>query len=161
MRRFVMPIVIVLFAFWAARLTKWWMADFLAENGTTRINDFLTLTEVYNRGIAFGMMQGIGPLIGWLTIAVVLGLGVYLFTLPREQWLLGWGLAFLIGGALGNMIDRILFGEVLDFFLTPFSQGVFNVADVMVHVGVILALLATFLMQPRDPSPALETDPSL
>lgn len=142
-----MPFIIILLAFAADRLSKWWMADFLAEHGRTYVTPWLTLTEVHNQGVAFGLFQGIGPLVGWLTIGVVLALFVYMLFVPRRQWLLRWGLAFIIGGALGNMVDRVLVGQVLDFIETPLRAGVFNVADVMIHTGLVLAIAGTLLQR--------------
>ena len=76
--------LIILLAFAADRLAKVWVAAFLAENGTTRINDLFTLTETYNRGLAFGTFQGIGFIVGWLSVIVVLGLGHFPRSLARE-----------------------------------------------------------------------------
>jgi len=88
----------------------------------------------------------------------VLGLLFYLIRLPREMWLLRLGLALIIGGALGNMIDRIVAGQVLDFILTPLRPGVFNVADICINVGMLLSL-AGFLLQ-KQTQPAAELPPS-
>ena len=139
--------LLILLAFAADRLSKWWAAAYLAEHGTTTFNAFFTLRETYNRGIAFGMFQGIGPIVGWLTIGVLIGLLVYLVRLPRELWLMRSGTAVLIGGALGNLVDRITAGEVLDFIETPFRQGIFNVADVMIYIGMGLLILGSLIQQ--------------
>jgi len=135
--------LLILFAFLADRLTKWWAVSFLAENGPTQINSYLFVRETYNRGIAFGMFQGIGPIVGWLSIAVVVGMFVYLVQLPRHERFIRIGLALAIGGALGNLVDRISAGEVLDFIQMPFRSGVFNVADVMIQLGIGMVLLAS------------------
>ncbi len=138
-----LPYFLILLAFLADRLTKWWAVSFLAENGPTEINSFLLVRETYNRGIAFGMFQGIGPAIGWLTIAVIAGMVLYLIRLPRQERMMRIGLALAIGGALGNLVDRISAGEVLDFIQMPFRSGVFNVADVMIQLGTGMVLLAS------------------
>ena len=139
----------LILAFLADRFSKWWVASHLAEHGPLRINNWLTIRAAYNRGIAFGLFQGIGPVVGWLTLFLMLGLFVYLVRLPRQAWLLRLGLAVLIGGALGNLVDRIFVGEVLDFIQTPLRQGIFNVADMMIHLGVILILLGSWLWERR------------
>ncbi|MCA9917015.1 MAG: signal peptidase II [Anaerolineales bacterium] len=131
----------MLLAFLADRATKWWAADYLSGHGPTRINAWLTFRATYNRGISFGLFQGIGPVVGWLTLLFLLGLLVYLVRLPKQAWLLRLGLAILIGGAMGNLVDRIFVGQVLDFVETPLRQGIFNVADVMIHLGTILAFM--------------------
>ena len=136
--------VVMLLAFLADRFSKWWAAAYLAEHGVTRINEWLTIRAAYNRGIAFGLFQGVGPTVGWITLLFLLGLFVYLLRLPKRAWLLRLGLAVLIGGALGNLVDRIFVGEVLDFIETPLRQGIFNVSDVLIHLGVILAFLGTW-----------------
>lgn len=145
----------ILLAFLADRLTKWWAAAFLAEHGVTRLNNWFTVSEAYNRGIAFGLFQGIGPFVGWLTVGVLLGLFVYLVRLPKQAWLLRLGLAILIGGALGNLVDRVIVGEVLDFIQTPLRPGIFNVADVMIHLGIILTFLGGWLQERREAKTAV------
>ena len=92
-------------------------------------------------GVAFGLLQGIGPLVGWLSVGILGGMFIYLVRLPQKMWLLRLGLALLIGGAAGNLVDRILVGAVLDFVETPLRGGIFNLADVAINVGVALVLL--------------------
>ncbi len=143
-----LPIVLIALAFLTDRLSKWWAADFFAEHGDVTINQFLTLKETYNRGVAFGMFQGIGPLVGWLTIAVLVAMLVYIAKTPRQMVLLRSGLSLIVGGALGNLVDRITVGQVLDFIQTPLRSGIFNGADVMINLGMVLALVGSF-RQPR------------
>jgi len=151
--------LIIILAFLADRLTKVWAAGFLAENGTTRLNEFITVTETYNRGLAFGTFQGIGQIVGWLSVIVVLGLLIYLTRLPAEMKLVRVGLALIIGGALGNMVDRIVAGQVLDFIMTPVRSGVFNVADICINLGIIIGL-AGFLLHRRDSAAVLNNSPA-
>ncbi|MFQ5399673.1 MAG: signal peptidase II [Anaerolineae bacterium] len=136
--------LLIILSFLADRFTKQWAAAYLTQHGPTTFNPLFTLRETYNRGIAFGMFQGIGPLIGWLTIAVVIGMFFYMLRLPRSMRLLRVGLALVIGGALGNLVDRVIVGEVLDFIESPLRPGIFNVADVLINVGMILALLGSW-----------------
>jgi mycoredoxin len=96
------PFALIIIIFLADRISKQWALRFLAENGPTVINPLLTVRETYNRGIAFGWFQGIGPLIGWLTIGVVIFMIVLLVKTPQSDRLMRWGLALIIGGALGN-----------------------------------------------------------
>jgi signal peptidase II len=134
-------LLLILLVFLIDRISKWWALSYLTAHGATRINALFSIQETYNRGIAFGMFQGIGPVIGWLTIAVVVGMFVYLLRLSENTKLVKIGLALLIGGALGNLVDRILVGKVLDFIETPLRPGIFNVADVAINLGIILILL--------------------
>lgn len=141
-------ILLMLLAFAADRFSKWWVGAYLATHGTTTINAFLTLRETHNEGIAFGLFQGTGQFVGWLTAVLLLGLLVYLWRLPQEQWLVRTGLAILIGGAAGNLWDRVTTGAVLDFIQIPLRVGIFNVADVLIYVGMFLLLAGAFWQQP-------------
>ncbi len=156
-----LPYFLILLAFLADRLSKWWAISYLNEHGPTRINALFSVQETYNRGIAFGMFQGIGPFIGWLTIAVVVGMSIYLARLPKEEKLVRIGLALLIGGALGNLIDRIVVGKVLDFIVTPLRPGIFNVADVAIYLGLIIFLLATIWSTLRSRNQNLAQEPPI
>lgn len=138
-----LPYILILLVFLADRLSKWWAAAYLSEHGPTQINAYFSIQETYNKGIAFGMFQGAGPIVGWLTIAVVVGLFIYLVRVPKEEKLMKIGLALIIGGALGNMIDRITVGQVLDFIETPLRSSIFNVADMAINVGMVIVVLAT------------------
>jgi signal peptidase II len=155
----VLVYLVIILAFAADRLTKVWAAGFLAENGVTKLNDVITVTETYNRGLAFGAFQGAGSIAGWLSIIVILGLLIYLKRLPTEMRLVRLGLALIIGGALGNMVDRILAGQVLDFIMTPIRPGVFNVADVCINLGIVIGLAGFLLHKPESES-ALNSSPA-
>jgi signal peptidase II len=144
-----LPYLLIILAFVADRVTKWWAAENLVEFRPIVVNEFLTFQSTYNRGVAFGMFQGIGPVVGWLSILIVLGLLIHMMRTPRRFWLLRLGLAMIIGGAMGNLIDRIAAGEVLDFIRVSFLPGIFNVSDVMVNVGMLVSLAAVFL-QPEN-----------
>lgn len=145
--------LLIVFAFAADRITKWWVANYLADDGFTQINSFISLYPTYNSGVAFGLFQGIGQAVGWLSLAVVFGLFIYLIRVPRTMWLMRIGLALIIGGALGNLVDRVTIGEVLDFIHTPIRSGVFNVADVMINMGVVLSLAAAFFQKDKEKLP--------
>lgn len=131
-------------AFGLDRLSKWWMAGYLAENGTTAVNAFLTLRETHNRGVALGLFQGSGTMVGWLTVFVLAGMFAYLVRLPPQQWLTRAGMAVLIGGAAGNLWDRLTTGAVLDFIEVRPLPTVFNVADVLIYVGLFLLLAGSY-----------------
>ena len=143
-------ILIILVAFAADRLTKWWATAYFSENGALELGSFITLSPTYNQGISFGMFQGIGRIVGWISIIIVIGLFIYMVRTPKSMWLLRIGLALIIGGALGNMIDRIFAGEVLDFVQSAIRPGVFNVADVMVNAGMIISLIGVIIQRPEQ-----------
>lgn len=136
--------LIILLAFAADRITKWWAAENLVEFRPVEVNAFLTWQATYNRGVVFGMFQGIGPVIGWLSILIVIGLFIHMLRTPKRMWLLRIGLAMIIGGALGNLVDRVTAGEVLDFIRVSFLPGIFNISDLLVNIGMVVSLAAVF-----------------
>ena len=85
--------LVMIVAFLADRLSKVWVADYLAAHGTLNVTSWLSFNLTFNRGVAFGMFQGIGPVVGWLTLVVLIGMAVYLMRLPREVWIMRLGLA--------------------------------------------------------------------
>jgi signal peptidase II len=113
------------------------------------IAPFLNLVMVWNRGVSYGLFQA-GGLSGTImltvfSLAAVAALSWWLRSADRR--LLAWGLGLVIGGALGNVIDRILYGAVADFFhFHAFGRDwyVFNVADAAITVGVVALLVDAF-----------------
>ncbi len=115
----------------------------------TVIPGFFSLTRVHNTGAAFGLMNNVdfpfkAAVLALLQTAALIGLTVYVAMLAPEQRLTRMGLSFVIGGAIGNLIDRVMYGYVLDFF--DFYRGgwhfwAFNVADAAINIGVALMIL--------------------
>ena len=112
------------------------------------IPGFFSLTHVHNPGGAFGFMaQNSSPLRHWLfLLAAFFALGMILYfyhQTPRTHPFFGFALALIFGGAIGNLIDRLRFGEVIDFldvYIGYMHWPTFNVADSAVSVGVIIFL---------------------
>ena len=115
------------------------------------LGSFLRLTYVRNDGAAFGLDLG-GR---WSFIAVTILVAAFiLFYYSRSERTLTarWALALILGGALGNLVDRVRLGEVVDFLhlsVAGFSWPIFNVADIGVSVGV--GLLALHLFRKEEP----------
>ena len=117
--------------------------------GKIEVSSIADLTMVWNRGISFGLGQSEG-IMRWVlfavTLAIAIGFSVWLFRASR--WLTGLALALVVGGAIGNMIDRVRFGAVVDFidFSDVWFKYVFNIADSAVTIGAILLFLDQFLL---------------
>ncbi len=115
------------------------------------IPGFLALTHVRNPGAAFGLLAGASSV--WrdvfliaVGVAAVVGLGWLLAGLPRERRWQRLAAAGVIGGAIGNLIDRLIYGQVIDFIDAHFRGWhwpAFNVADSCITVGVVTLVLAT------------------
>jgi signal peptidase II len=110
------------------------------------IAGFLNLVHVHNKGAAFGLLSGWSAGFAWLffvgtTALVLVVLGYMLWRLPDDQWPAALGYSLVLTGALGNLIDRIRLGEVVDFIDVHWGQyhwPAFNVADSLVCVGAAL-----------------------
>jgi signal peptidase II len=122
-----------------------------------RVTPFFNLVLVWNRGVSFGMLNSGGAFAPWLlsglALAVVVGLVIWLRR--SDQLLTGLGLGLVIGGALGNVIDRIRFGGVvdfLDFHLAGYHWPAFNLADAGICVGAVLMLADGLLARRHQPT---------
>jgi signal peptidase II len=136
------------------QLTKWaalFVLD-LPEQSIT-VTPFFNLVMVWNRGVSFGMLNSAGALAPWLlaglALAVVIGLLVWLRR--TEHWLIAIGLGLVIGGALGNVVDRLRYGAVvdfLDFHAAGYHWPAFNVADAAICIGAAV-IVVDGLLAPR------------
>ena len=119
------------------------------------IQDFFHFTYVTNDGMAFGLsFPGGQQVLLFVTLALT---GVIIWMLWKEKNshnLIRYGLSFILAGAIGNMIDRVLYGKVVDFLdimVGDFHWYIFNVADSAVTTGMILFILHTILIGEKKP----------
>jgi len=147
----------------ADQATKAWAEDALGDGHQIKIVGSLRLLLTYNSGMAFSRGRGFGPVIGVLALVMVV---VMLATLRREgSRLARVALGLVIGGAAGNIVDRIfrsggfLRGEVVDF-IDPQFWPVFNVADIAVTSGGALLLLGALFASRRASSAPLLSEPA-
>ena len=120
--------------------TKAVATSLVARGDRLELLPFLHLENVRNRGVAFGIGGDISAVFIGATIVVLLGFLVYLAFRGGDGWLVWVPAALLIGGALGNLADRVRDGAVTDFIDLPLWPT-FNLADVSIVVGVILLLI--------------------
>ena len=128
--------------------SKLLVTEHLEFGQVVSLTPFLALVRVHNEGAAFGILSDAGPAAGWFLIVVgvaVCSWIVWRLCSPRPgERLFESGLAVLLGGALGNLLDRILYGFVVDFVDLHYRDWhwpAFNLADTAITVGVILLLL--------------------
>ncbi len=137
---------------------KWWMLSVygIREGMRIAVTPFLDLVFVKNIGISYSLLQA-GTLAGQIllasfALAASLALWVWL-TRPATTRLMAWSLALIIGGAIGNAIDRVRLGGVADFFSLHafgFYWYVFNIADVAIVAGVVGLLYESFVASRKD-----------
>lgn len=112
---------------------------------------FLSLQLSYNPGAAFSLLHDAGGWQRWflsgVSIAVMIWLGAWIHRLPPVEWRLRWPLALILGGAAGNLVDRLSAGAVTDFIVLHY-QGwrwpTFNLADAAIFLGVVALVLMSF-----------------
>lgn len=118
------------------------------------IAGWLNFTLWHNSGGAFGILQGRGSWLAWVAVFVSIAIVILLLRFPRPNRIVNLGLALIAGGALGNLIDRIRLGYVVDFVQVCLDNlcgfPVFNVADSAIVVGTGLIFWA-WLQKPTEP----------
>ena len=132
--------------------TKQVASESLALYRPQEIFSWLNMTLAHNYGAAFSFLNNAGGWQRWFFVVLASGVSlillVWLLRLPRHEWRTGLSLALIIGGAVGNLIDRIQLGYVVDFidvYFRDWHYPAFNVADSAITVGVVLLLLDSVL----------------
>ncbi|HJU06089.1 MAG TPA: signal peptidase II [Nitrospiraceae bacterium] len=131
------------------------------------IPDFLSLTYIRNPGAAFGLLasssHGFRLVFFGITSLFALGLLAMIFLrLHRDDWIGQLSIAGILGGAIGNLLDRVRFGEVidfLDFYVNGYHWPAFNVADAAISVGVFFLILH-FALDKKEEAGVLQQDRS-
>ena len=140
-----MPYVwIVLSSLFVDQVSKWFVRDYMELGESVQISgNIFRLTYIHNPGAAFGFNLG-SPLLH--TVLSILALGVLIFVfanLSENEMLRRCALCLVLGGALGNIVDRIYLGEVVDFFDVGWGElrwPIFNFADAFVTIGVFILI---------------------
>lgn len=137
---------------WADIVTKEWASEALTLYRPREILSWLNLTLAHNYGAAFSFLSDASGWQRWfftvLATVVSLVLIVWVLRLPRREWRTGLALSLIIGGAIGNLIDRVQFGYVIDFIDVHYAGWhwpAFNVADSAISCGVVVLLLDALL----------------
>lgn len=144
-RYYILAIIVILVDQW----TKW-IVDKKMEvyESIPIIENFFYLTSHRNKGAAWGILQGHMTFFYIITVVVIVGIIYYMQKHAKDNRLLAISLSLLLGGAIGNFIDRLVRKEVvdfLDFIIINYDFPIFNVADSALTIGVILILIVTFL----------------
>ena len=139
--------VVVFLVVLSDQITKYLARSFIEPFETIKLFPFLQLVSVRNEGAAFGLFRSFGNG-GFIVVSLAaMAFVIYLLLKVREDRL---GLSLILGGATGNVIDRILFGRVtdfIDFFAGRLHWPAFNIADSALTIGLALMLLNTVFRQ--------------
>ncbi len=131
-------------AFAADQIHKYWMMDIygIAERGRVTVTSFFDLVMIWNHGISYGLLQqdSTAGRVLLMAVSLVAVAALYLWMSNATSRLVSISLGLIMGGALGNLADRVVHGAVADFFsfhYSGFYWYVFNIADAAITIGVI------------------------
>ena len=121
----------------------------LADKGRVAVGPLFDLVLIWNRGISYGLFQQDTDFGRWILVAVhvVAAIGITIWIARERQSVSAFGLALILGGAVGNGLDRVLYGAVVDYALLHWGEVtwyVFNLADAAIVAGVVLLLYGAF-----------------
>ncbi|MHA1558667.1 MAG: signal peptidase II [Alphaproteobacteria bacterium] len=133
------------------RLSKLWVLDRAQFLPSFKINDFLNVVYIFNNGVSFGLFSQnyFGGKLVLITVIICIILCVLIVLLRSFYFLEHLACSFIIGGALGNLWDRMKYGAVfdfLDFHLYQYHWPSFNAADIFIVLGVILLFISQLLI---------------
>jgi signal peptidase II len=156
-RRWVRPAIVAGCVIVFDQLTKRWILDMLQVEYASQplLGSWLKFTLIKNTGVAFGLFQNIP---GFFTItSVLISIGAllfYRFQLPNNRPWIQVSVGLIVGGAVGNIIDRLRYNYVIDFVHVSWFPGIFNLADSAITIGVIMLAGYLLLIGEEHPRPA-------
>ena len=148
----------------ADQLSKAAVVALLHEDGGVALTSFLSLVLTYNSGAAFSFLAGESGWQRWLFAAIATVAGVVIVALLKRggSALYCAALALILGGAIGNLVDRIVVGRVVDFLLFHYARWAypaFNHADSAITIGAALLIVDSFRRRDGDPAQAAKGTP--
>ncbi len=130
------------------QLSKYYVVSVLAYNDRVQVLPFFAWVRWHNDGAAFSFLAGAGGWQRYFFVCLAVGFSAFIIyelkRLPREDRVMGWVYGLILGGAIGNLIDRLLHGYVVDFILVHYQQHnfpAFNIADSALFCGAVLWIL--------------------
>jgi len=144
-RYYIIALIVIIFD----QITKWLIVEKMnVYDSIVIINNFFNITSHRNKGAAWGILQDQMVFFYIITLVVVIGIIYYMQKHGKQSSLLAIGLSLLLGGAIGNFIDRLYRKEVVDFLdfqIFNYNYPIFNIADSALVIGVGLLIIYTIL----------------
>jgi signal peptidase II len=119
------------------------------------LEPYARIVHWQNTGAAFGIFQGFGMVFTVLAIIVAIGILYYFPSVPHSEWAVRLAMMMMMGGAVGNLIDRLTIGTVTDF-VSLGTFAVFNVADASISIGTAVLILAVWISERKQQKEAKE-----
>ena len=155
-KNFYINIFSIFFIFFLDRISKLYVIYLHDKNigGDLYSSDYLNINLIWNEGIAFGLFAfEESKFYNFLTLFISLVISVLIYMLIKSNGVKRFALLIIIGGALGNLYDRIVYSAVpdfIDFHIQNFHWFTFNIADIFISVGVIFMILLEFIDNNKD-----------
>ena len=122
------------------------ITNLLEHQSITIINNFFSITYAKNTGVAFSFLEGYLPLVILITSIIIISILIYINkNTPNKYESICYGL--ILGGALGNLLDRIIYGYVIDFLdftIFNYNYPIFNIADTFIVIGILILIILSF-----------------
>ncbi|RMH13990.1 MAG: lipoprotein signal peptidase [Gammaproteobacteria bacterium] len=154
MRKYLAVAVVITTIILLDQLTKQWAEQMLTLHQAEPVTGFVNLFLTYNRGAAFSFLNDASGWQRWFFIVLTLMISSVLLTwlqkLPSKTGMTAMALALILGGAIGNLLDRIRLGHVIDFidvYYQDWHWPAFNLADSAITLGAIMLALALLKME--------------
>jgi signal peptidase II len=139
------------------QITKYLATRLHYHSSVSVIDGFFNLTYVENSGIAWGLFADAGAggkwVLGAISLIAAAGIVIYAVRTPTSERLTQWGLTLVLGGVMGNLIDRIMRGAVvdfLDFTIGAYRWPTFNVADMAISLGAVILIVDALRSSPEE-----------
>ena len=146
--------IIIFVLFYIDRLSKNKIINLLENQNYLFINDYLNLNLVFNTGIGFGLLSlQDGFFYNFLSILIFLIVIILVFFMVKSNYKEKYFFSLIIGGAIGNLYDRIIFKAVpdfIDFHIQEFHWFTFNIADIFISFGIIFMILNELLNKKNE-----------
>ncbi|MDX1736818.1 MAG: signal peptidase II [Alphaproteobacteria bacterium] len=163
-KRVRLGLLVALISAVADQLSKWWMLEGVFDLSfwppvqgfpylpSIEIAPSFNLVTVWNRGVSFGLFSDSAASTKWMLVVVtsLIAAGMFVWLMRANNRFLAFSLGLVIGGAIGNIIDRLRFGAVfdfLDFYVGNYHWPAFNISDSAITIGALLVLLEGFIVK--------------
>ena len=144
-KELIVPTLLIIFSFFTDRLSKIYAIKHLMNNDGYRVNDFLNFDLVWNTGIGFGLFSVEANITYHLISLLIFIVIIFLFYLITKAKFTDKILfSMIVGGAIGNLYDRLVYFAVpdfIDFHINQFHWFTFNIADIFISIGIILIII--------------------
>lgn len=149
-RYYVLALIVII----TDQISKWFIVKEMEQSESiVVIKNFFSITSHRNKGAAWGILENQMIFFYIITLVVVIGIIYYMQKYAKENALLAMSLGLLLGGALGNFIDRLFRNEVVDFLdfkIINYNYPIFNIADSALFIGVVILIIYVIIDERKN-----------